>query len=284
MPLVDNSTSRRQYQQPGMEYKMQPRPKFFNPDYIASGKLKNKVAIISGGDSGIGRSVAVHFAQEGANIVIPYLNETVDAQETKQTIEEIGRNCLLIETDLRESKNCQMVVDKTLEVFNQINILVNNAAVQFPQDSLLDITDEQIENTFRTNIFSFIYLTRSVLPHMNPNDIIINTSSITAYGSQTLIDYSATKGAINTFTKSLSHSLRDKRIRVNAICPGPVNTPLIVSSFDEQAIENFGKWSPYGRAAEPYEIAPVYVFLACDDSLLMNGEILDPNGWEIVRQ
>lgn len=269
--------------QPGMEYKMEPLPIFENPNYIPSDKLKNKSVIISGGDSGIGRAISVLFAKEGADIVINYLNEHEDANFTKNCIEKYGRRCLLIPGDLREEKLSQEIVDKTIATFGKIDILINNCGVQYPQDSLLDISSKQLKDTFETNIFTFFYLTKAVLPHLKENSSIINTTSITAFdGKKNLIDYSATKGAITVFTKSLALSLADKKIRVNAVAPGPIWTPLIPSSFSIDEVEIFGTETPLKRAGQPFELAPAYLYLASDDSRYVTGQIIHVNGGTIV--
>lgn len=269
--------------QPGMEYKMEPLPIFENPNYIPSDKLKNKTVIISGGDSGIGRAISVLFAKEGADIVINYLNEHEDANFTKNCIEKYGRRCLLIPGDLREEKLSQEIVDKTIATFGKIDILINNCGVQYPQDSLLDISSKQLKDTFETNIFTFFYLTKAVLPHLKENSSIINTTSITAFdGKKNLIDYSATKGAITVFTKSLALSLADKKIRVNAVAPGPIWTPLIPSSFSIDEVEIFGTETPLKRAGQPFELAPAYLYLASDDSRYVTGQIIHVNGGTIV--
>lgn len=256
--------------QPGMEYLMNPGPIFEDPDYIPSNKLKNKVVLISGGDSGIGRAIAILFAKEGADIVIVYLNEKQDAQYTKARIEELGRRCIIIEGDLKNEKCSKFVVDNTINSFGKIDILINNCAVQFPQNSILDITSAQLINTFESNFYSYFYLTKATLPHLMANSSIINTASITAFaGKKDLIDYSSTKGAIVSFTRSLSLSLADMKIRVNAVAPGPVWTPLIPSSFSEQQVEIFGTDVPLKRAGEPFEIAPAYLYLASEGYTLI---------------
>ena len=269
--------------QPGMEFKMKPLPIFDNPNYTPSNKLCNKVAIISGGDSGIGRAVSVLFAKEGADVVISYLNEHEDANYTKQIIEKLGRKCLLIPGDLRDENLSTYIAQTTMNTFGKINILVNNCGVQFPQNSILDISSSQLRDTFETNIYTFFYLTKAVLPYMQANSSIINTTSITAFGGKkNLIDYSATKGAIMVFTKSLSLSLADQKIRVNAVAPGPIWTPLIPSSFNEQEVEIFGTETPLKRAGQPFELAPAYLYLASDDSRYVTGQVIHVNGGTIV--
>ena len=269
--------------QPGMEYQMSPLPIFENPNYIPSGKLQDKVVIISGGDSGIGRAVSVLFAKEGANIVINYLNEHEDANYTKQIVESYGRRCLLIPGDLRDEGLSSYIAKTTLEVFGKIDVLINNCGVQFPQNSILDISSKQLKDTFETNIFSFFYLTKAVLPYLDANSSIINTTSVTAFeGKKNLIDYSSTKGAITVFTKSLALSLADQKIRVNAVAPGPIWTPLIPSSFSENEVEIFGTDVPLKRAGQPFELAPAYLYLASDDSRYVTGQIIHVNGGTIV--
>ena len=271
---------------PGFEYLMQPRPISHNPYYKGSCKLKDKVAIITGGDSGIGRAVACLFAQEGADIVIPYLCEHEDANETKNNIECLGRKCLLIPGDLKDEEMSKVVVEKTIEQFGKIDILVNNHAVQYVQRSILDITAEQLDTTFRTNIYAYFFMTKAVLPYLKKGSVIINTTSVTSYeGNKNLIDYSSTKGAITTFTRSLSQSLISQGIRVNGVAPGPIWTPLTVSSFSAEEVETFGSGTskvPMNRAGQPFEIATSYLFLASDDSSYMSGQILHPNGGTMV--
>lgn len=269
--------------QPGIESKMNPLPIFDNPDYKGSGKLKDKVAIITGGDSGIGRAVALLFAKEGADIIIVYLNEKEDALQTKQAVEQQGRRCITIEGNLKNENFSKFIVDTSLKTLGKIDILVNNCGVQFPQNSILDITTEQLKNTFETNIFSFFYLTKAVLPHLPAHSSIINTTSVTAFeGKKNLIDYSSTKGAIATFTKSLALSLADMKIRVNGVAPGPIWTPLIPASFTEQQVEVFGTDVPLKRAGQPFEVAPAYLYLASDDSRYVTGQILHVNGGTII--
>lgn len=269
--------------QPGLEYKMTPLPIYENPNYIASKKLEGKVAIISGGDSGIGRAVSVLFAKEGANIVISYLNEHRDANYTKQVIEGLGRKCLLIPGDLRDENLSKYIAETTMKTFGKIDILVNNCGVQFPQDSILNISSQQLKDTFETNIYTFFYLTKAVLPYLKENSSIINTTSITAFdGKKNLIDYSATKGAITVFTKSLALSLADSKIRVNAVAPGPIWTPLIPASFTKEQVEIFGTETPLKRAGQPFELAPAYLYLASDDSRYVTGQIIHVNGGTIV--
>jgi NAD(P)-dependent dehydrogenase (short-subunit alcohol dehydrogenase family) len=273
-----------QSNQPGHEEKMNPKPQTDDPAYKGSDKLKNKVALITGGDSGIGRSVAILYAKEGADIAIVYLNEHEDAEETKAKVEEQGRKCILLPGDIKEEKFCKKCVDSTIEQLGKLDILVNNAAEQHPQDHIEDISEKQLEDTFRTNIFSLFYFVKFALKHLKEGSAIINTTSVTAYrGSAGLLDYSATKGAIVAFTRSLSQNLADKGIRVNAVAPGPIWTPLIPSTFDEKKVEEFGSQTPMKRAGQPIEVAPCYVFLASKDSSYITGQVLHPNGGEVVN-
>jgi NAD(P)-dependent dehydrogenase (short-subunit alcohol dehydrogenase family) len=273
-----------QARQPGIESIMTPRPIYDNPYYRGSGKLAGKAAVITGGDSGIGRAVAVAFAKEGADVAIVYLYERSDALVTRTAVEGLGRRCLLIEGDLRNEAFSKKVVNDTLQCFGHIDILVNNIGVQFPQKSILDISAEQLEDTFRTNIFSFFYMTKAVLPYLKRGDAIINTASITAYqGSRELLDYSSTKGAIVSFTRSLSLSLVEQGIRVNAVAPGPTWTPLIVSSYSAEEVKAFGLEVPMKRAAQPFELAPAYVYLASDDSSNVSGQVIHVNGGAMVE-
>ena len=263
---------------------MKPRPRAKDEKHRGSGKLQNKVAIITGGDSGIGRAVAIAFAKEGADISVVYLEEKKDANETKRLVEEHGSKCLLIEGDVGEEDFCRKAVKQTVKELGKLDIVVNNAAEQHPQESIEQITEKQLERTFRTNIFSFFFMAKAAMKHLKKGSAIINTSSVTAYkGSDHLLDYSSTKGAITTFTRSLSQALADKCIRVNAVAPGPVWTPLIPSTFPAKEVETFGSDVPFGRAGQPEEIAPSYVFLASDDSSYMTGQILHPNGGTIVN-
>lgn len=273
-----------QNQQPGQESEMVPAPKSEDSSYKGSGKLKGKVAIITGGDSGIGRAVAILFAKEGADVVIAYLSEHNDANETKRQVEQEGRRCHLIAGDIGQESFCKKVIDECMGKFSKLDILVNNAAEQHPQESIEDITAEQLEKTFRTNIFSFFYLTKAALPFCAGGSSIINTASVTAYaGNETLLDYSATKGAIVTFTRSLALQLVGKGIRVNGVAPGPIWTPLIPSTFSAEKVASFGANTPMKRPGQPEEVAPSYVFLASDDSSYMTGQILHVNGGKIVN-
>ncbi|UVI33721.1 SDR family oxidoreductase [Paenibacillus spongiae] len=273
-----------QNQMPGIEAEMNPRPQFDSPAYLPAGKLKGKVAIITGGDSGIGRAVAVAYAKEGADLAIVYLNENNDAQETKRLVEAFGIRCLLLAGDIGDPLFCKKSVDDTIRQFGKIDIVVNNAAEQHPQDTIEQITPEQLERTFKTNVFGMFYLTQAASPHLHKGATIINTTSVTAYrGSPTLLDYSATKGAMVAFTRSLSMNLNPRGIRVNAVAPGPVWTPLIPSTFDAQQVAKFGSDTPLGRCGQPDEMAPAYVYLACEDSSYMSGQVMHVNGGEIVN-
>jgi NAD(P)-dependent dehydrogenase (short-subunit alcohol dehydrogenase family) len=269
--------------QPGLETLMHPKPIFNDPAYLGSGKLKDKVALITGGDSGIGRAVSLAFAKEGADIVIVYLNEHIDAKETKKLVESKGRKCELISGDLRVEAFCNKIVTDTINAFGHLDILVNNAGVQFPQNSLLDITSQQLEDTFRTNIFPMFYVTKAALPYLKKGSTIINTTSITAYkGAELLIDYSATKGAIVSFTRSLALSLVLKGIRVNGVAPGPIWTPLQPASYSAEHITTFGSDTAIKRAGQPVELAPTYVYLASDDSTFVTGQILHVDGGTFI--
>ncbi|MCI1945759.1 SDR family oxidoreductase [Clostridium luticellarii] len=269
----------KQNKQPGTELEMNPKPVSENPEYRGSDKLKDKTVLITGGDSGIGKAVSIAFAKEGADLAIIYYNEQEDADNTKKIIETIGRKCTLIPGDVSDSDFCKTAVEKAIKAYNKIDVLVNNAAVQFPQNSIEDITDEQLEKTFRTNIFSMFYITRSVLPHLKPGCCIINTASITAYrGNEELIDYSSTKGAIVSFTRSLALSLIGSNIRVNAVAPGPIWTPLIPSSYSPQKVGEFGSNTPIGRPGQPVELASAYVFLASPEASYITGETIHVNG------
>lgn len=278
------SSAKKQRKQPGIEAKMKVKPKVDDLNYLGSNKLKNKVAIITGGDSGIGHAVAIFFAKEGANIVITYLNEHKDAKKTKAQVEALGRQCLLISGNIGKEVFCKKVVKETLKAFGRLDILVNNAAEQHPQNKFEDISTKQLIKTFETNFFSYFYMIKAALPHLKKGSSIINTSSVTCYkGSDHLIDYSATKGAIVALTRSLSQSLAKKKIRVNGVAPGPIWTPLIVSTFSKKHIKKFGQNVPMERPGQPEEIAPAYVFLASDDSSYMTGQMLHPNGGVIVN-
>lgn len=269
---------------PGIEKDMNPKPIYDNPSYKGSGKLQDKVTLITGGDSGIGRAVAIAYAKEGSDIAIVYFNEHQDAEETKEAVIKYGRRCILIPGDIKNSAFCKSAVIQTVTELGGLDILINNAAVQYVQNTIENITDAQLEETFRTNIFSMFYLTREALSHMKRGSSIINTASITAYkGHELLIDYSSSKGAIVTFTRSMAISLASQGIRVNAIAPGPIWTPLIPSSFDTNKVKQFGSNTSFGRPGQPVELASAYVFLGSDDASFITGEIIHVNGGEIVN-
>lgn len=278
---------RREHRQkkPGAEAAMENQPAFEFGAALPGQKLINKIAVITGGDSGIGRALAILFARHGADVVITHLkSETIDARVTAEIIKDSGQACLLVPGDISNERHCRSVVAATLKEFGQLDILVNNAGVQYKQKSIEDISAAQLKRTFEVNIFPMFYLVKAALPFMRPGASIINTGSVTAYrGSPMLIDYSSTKGAIISFTRSLAASLIDKEIRVNAVAPGPVWTPLIISSMSEKEIGSFGSDSPMGRAGQPGEIAPCYLFLASDESRFMSGQVLHPNGGEIIN-
>ncbi|WP_440604334.1 SDR family oxidoreductase [Bacillus sp. GB_SG_008] len=273
-----------QPQQPGIESLMIPRPISENPNYSGSNKLLNKVAIITGGDSGIGRAVSLAFAKEGANIVIVYLNEHGDASETKDRVNQLGRQCLTIAGDIGDAGFCHYVVKKTMEAFGHLEILVNNAGEAHTQASISDISAEQLERTFKTNIFSYFYLTQAAMPYLKNGSSIINTASLAAYnGLDPAIDYAASKGAVVAFTRSLALSVINQGIRVNGVAPGPVWTPLIPSSAPPEIYATLGSITPMKRTAQPFELAPAYVYLASDDSSYMTGQILHVNGGVIIN-
>lgn len=269
---------------PGIQKKMKPQPEVEKPR-LGCNKLVGKVAIITGGDSGIGRAIAVDFAKEGCDIAVIYLKEHSDAKETQRLVEEKGRRCLLIPGDVSNEQFCKSAVKKTVSFFGKLNILINNAAEQHPQKSIEDITEKQLERTFRTNIFSYFFMAKASLEHLiKVQGVIINTTSVTAYrGSKHLLDYSSTKGAIVAFTRSLALLLVEKGIRVNGVAPGPIWTPLIPSTFPGKKVATFGSDVPMKRAGQPSEVSPCYVFLASDDSSYITGQILHPNGGEIVN-
>lgn len=269
---------------PGMEYKMKPEPEF-DSSLPGSNKLLNKKCIITGGDSGIGRAVAVAYAKEGADVAIIYLNEDKDARLTAALIEErYSRKCLLVSADISKEGECNKAVKKIIRKFSQIDVLVNNAAIHYPCESIDDLSTKQMLKTFSVNVFSMFWITKAVLGYMKEGSAIINTSSVTAYrGSANLIDYSATKGAIVSFTRSLSANLAKKKIRVNGVAPGPIWTPLIPSSFPDKKVTTFGTETPLGRPGQPFEVAPCYVFLASDESSYITGQFLHPNGGEIIN-
>jgi NAD(P)-dependent dehydrogenase (short-subunit alcohol dehydrogenase family) len=276
--------AQQQKEQPGKEWQMQPRPKAERAEYKGSGKLDGKVAFITGGDSGIGRAVAILFAKEGANVAITYLTEHRDAEETRRAIEEEGRECLAVAGDIGYESNCVKMIQQTVDQFGRLDIVVNNAAEQHLQDDIQNISSEQLERTFRTNIFSFFFVTKAAMKHLQSGASIINSASVTAYrGSPYLLDYSSTKGAIVAFTRSLALALVERGIRVNAVAPGPVWTPLIPASFPAEKVATFGSDVPMKRAGEPVEIAPSYLFLASADSSYITGQVLHPNGGEVIN-
>ncbi len=273
-----------QERQPGIEAEMTPRPRAEDTAQPGSGKLAGKVAVITGGDSGIGRAVAIAFAKEGADVAIVYLDEHEDAEETRRRVKKKGRRCLLIAGDVGDESFCRKAVERTVRKLGRLDVVVNNAAEQHEQERLEDIRREQLERTFRTNVFSQFFLTRAALRHLGEGSTVINTTSVTAYrGSDHLIDYASTKGAIVAFTRSLAQNLAQRKIRVNAVAPGPIWTPLIPASFPPEKVESFGKDVPLGRPGQPEEVAPCFVFLASDDSSYMTGQVLHPNGGEIVN-
>lgn len=281
----DNQTLPPQEQpEPGKEGLMNPRPEYRGEDYKAAGKLEGKVAIITGGDSGIGRSVAVLYAREGADVAILYLDQHQDAEETRTVVEQYGRRCLTFAGDVADREVCRKVIDETLAAFGKLDILVNNAAEQHPQEKLEDISEEQWEKTFRTNIFGMFQMTKAALPHLGKGASIINTTSVTAYkGSPQLLDYSATKGAITAFTRSLSMNLAERGIRVNGVAPGPIWTPLIPSTFDADVVAEFGSNTPMKRPGQPDEVAPAYVYLASSDAAYVSGQVIHVNGGTVVN-
>ncbi|HEX5057308.1 MAG TPA: SDR family oxidoreductase [Gammaproteobacteria bacterium] len=263
---------------------MDPEPVFIKDSYRGSAKLQGKVALITGGDSGIGRAIAVHFAREGAQAAIVYLNETKDAADTRMLVERENAPCLLIRGDVGDENFCRQAVQECVNRFGRLDILVNNAAEQHPRENPEEISAEQIENTFRTNVYGYFFMAREALKHLGEGGVIINTTSVTAYrGSETLVDYSATKGAITAFTRSLAKALVSRGIRVNGVAPGPIWTPLIPSTFSGKRLQEFGKKTPMGRAGQPAEVAPSYVFLASEDASYIAGQIIHPNGGEIVN-
>jgi NAD(P)-dependent dehydrogenase (short-subunit alcohol dehydrogenase family) len=280
-PLRPKQVQRRR---PGLEAEMKPRPRAEEPAERGSGKLEGKVALITGGDSGIGRAVAIAYAREGADVAIVYLNEHDDARETRDLVVRHGRRCLLLAGDIGNERFCRDVVERTVRELGRLDVLVNNAAEQHPRESIEEITEEQLTRTFRTNIFSYFFMTKAALQHLPSGAAIVNTTSVTAYrGSGNLLDYASTKGAIVAFTRSLSQSLSEREIRVNAVAPGPIWTPLIPSTFPPEKVAEFGSDVPMGRAGEPADVAPSFVFLASRDSAYMTGQVLHPNGGEIVN-
>ena len=269
---------------PGTEEKMTPKPQSENPNYKAAGKFEGKVALVTGGDSGIGKSTAIDLAKEGANVAIIYLSSDEDAIKTKERIEELGQTCLLVKGDIGDKSFCDNAIKQIVAKFNKIDILINNAAEQHPQENIEDITEEQLRRTFQTNIFSMFFMTQAALPYLKEGSAIVNTASITAYqGRSHLIDYSSTKGAIVSFTRSLAQNLIDKGIRVNAVAPGSIWTPLIPSTFSEEKVEKFGTGTPMKRAGQPYEVAAGFLFLASDDASYISGQTLHINGGSVVN-
>jgi NAD(P)-dependent dehydrogenase (short-subunit alcohol dehydrogenase family) len=272
-----------QDRQPGHETDMNPKPQY-TPRYRGSGRMSGKVALITGGDSGIGRAVAVLFAREGADVAIVYLDENEDAQETRRLVEQEGRSCLLIAGDIGDEAFARLAVEQVIDKFGRLDTLINNAAEQHPQKMLQDISAEQLERTFRTNIFGIFFVTQAAMPHLKEGATIVNTTSVTAYrGSPELLDYSATKGAILAFTRSLSKKLAEKRIRVNGVAPGPIWTPLIPSTFPAEKVAKFGSDTPMKRPGQPNEVASCFLFLACEDSSYMTGAVLHPNGGDATE-
>jgi NAD(P)-dependent dehydrogenase (short-subunit alcohol dehydrogenase family) len=272
----------RQERQPGRESEMNPRPQY-EPRFPGGGRLKDKVALITGGDSGIGRAVAVLFAREGANVAIVYLEENEDAKETAEAVRREGRECLAIAGDIGDEQFCRGAVDQTVQKFGKLDVLVNNAAEQHEQESIEGISEQQLVRTFKTNVFGYFFMTKAALQHLKEGSAIVNTTSVTAYkGSPQLLDYSSTRGAIVAFTRSLSQQLADRKIRVNGVAPGPIWTPLIPASFDEERVSQHGASVPLGRPGQPNEVAPCHLFLASEDGSYMTGQILHPNGGSIV--
>lgn len=265
--------------QPGLETLMEPKPVFDNPAYVGTGKLRGKVALVTGGDSGIGRAVCVAFAKEGADVSIVYYNEQEDADHTRRMIEALGRKCLLIPGDLRGEAFCRQAVESTVSSLRRLDVLVNNAGVQFPQNSLADISAGQLEMTFQINIFAMFHVTRAALPYLKAGSAVINTTSVNAYiGNAQLIDYSATKGAIVSFTRAMARSLVSQGVRVNGVAPGPIWTPLQPASWPADYVPTLGSDTPMKRSGQPFELAPTYVYLASDDSSYVTGQILHVDG------
>lgn len=282
--METTQTPKKQHRQPGIEAKMDPAPEYIKSSYTGSKKLLDKVALITGGDSGIGRAISVHFAREGADVAIVYFNEDTDAKETRRLVETEGRKCLLIKGDVKKAAFCKKAVALTVNKLGKLNILVNNAGIQIPQKNPKKIDEKQLDDTFRTNIFAYFHFANEALEYLKEGDCIINTTSVTAYrSSPNLIDYSSTKGAITSFTRSLATNLTDKRIRVNAVAPGPVWTPLIVATFDEEKIKSFGSETAMKRAGQPSELGPAYVFLASDGASFITGQVIHVNGGEVVN-
>jgi NAD(P)-dependent dehydrogenase (short-subunit alcohol dehydrogenase family) len=282
--MSEGQPAQEQDRQPGIEAEMTPRPAATRPRYRGSGKLEGRAALITGGDSGIGRAVAVLFAREGADVAIVYKDEHADAEDTVHLIEKEGGRCLAIAGDVGDEAFCARAVQQAVDQLGRLDVLVNNAAEQHVVEHVTDLPREQLERTFRTNVFAQFFMTKAAVSHLGEGSAIINTTSITAYqGNPVLVDYSATKGAIVAFTRALSQQLIGQGIRVNAVAPGPVWTPLIPASFPAEQVEKFGTNTPMGRAAQPEEIAPCYVFLASDDAVFMAGQVLHPNGGQVVN-
>lgn len=264
---------------PGIERKMNPKPESQNSEYKASEKFKGKVVVLTGGDSGIGKATAITFSKEGADVAIIYLSADEDAQKTKEQVEGRGSSCLLLKGDIGNKSFCAEAVEKEVTEFGRIDVLINNAGEQHPQEKIEEITEEQLERTFRTNVFGMFFMTQAVMPHLKEGAAIVNTTSITAYeGRKKLIDYSSSKGAVVSFTRALSQSLIEKGIRVNAVAPGPIWTPLIPSTFKPEKVAKFGTNTPMGRAGQPYEVAPCFIFLASDDASNITGQTIYVNG------
>jgi len=272
-----------QPRQPGLESEMEPRPEVVPEHYRGSGKLEGRAAIVTGGDSGIGRAVSVLFAREGADVAMVYLDEDEDAAETARMVESEGRRCVTLPCDLREEANCRQAVERAAGELGHLEVLVNHAGEQHPRDSIEDVTAHQLERTFRVNVFSMFHLVKAAPGHLGEGSAIVNTASVTAYqGNPSMIDYTASNGAIVAFTRALANQLVERGIRVNAVAPGPVWTPLIPATFPAEKVEGFGVQTPMGRIGQPAEIAPSYVFLASEDSSFMSGQVLHPNGGDVV--
>jgi len=280
----EEKPAQHQPRQPGLESEMDPKPVVVPEHYAGSGKLEGRAALVTGGDSGIGRAVSVLFAREGADVAVAYLDEHEDAQETARMVEAEGRRCVTLPGDLREEEHCRQLVQRTVDELGRLDVLVNHAGEQHPREKIEDISAHQLERTFRVNVFAMFHLVKAALPHLSEGSAIVNTTSVTAYqGNPSLIDYSATNGAIVAFTRALSNSLVAQGIRVNAVAPGPVWTPLIPATFPAEKVEGFGTQTPLGRIGQPAEIAPSYVFLASEDSSFMSGQVLHPNGGSVVN-